>query len=237
MTTPDRALRNCCRWLLHRVVRGRHATGSTWGEAIIGEFETTTGSREALSWLAGGVRATWHERRQARAARRRSEPLRLRVTRRLVATTVVAVVAGVIVNQFVLTVSYIPSASMEPTIVATDRVLVDQLSHHWLDLRHGELLMLHHDGDTAPDTFTAPYRLIGLPGDRIECETGRVHRNGSVLDEPYLPTGSRTDCDPLTVPTATVYVLGDSRSTARDSREWGPVPADQVVGRVLGAGW
>lgn len=234
MTALTRVVRRNCHRLLSLAVRGRRTYGTDWGEALLREFAETTGTWEALSWTAGGIRTVWRERRHRRSIRRRAAPLPVRVTRRLVTTVAMTAVAGTVVNQFVLTVRYIPSVTMEPTIMATDRVLVDRLSHHWLDLRHGELIMLRRDGDAPTDSFTAPFRLIGLPGDRIECAGGRVLRNGSVLDEPYLPAGSVTDCDPLTVPAATVYALGDARANARDSREWGPVPEDRVVGRILG---
>jgi signal peptidase I len=90
-------------------------------------------------------------------------------------------------------------------------------------------------GDAGPN---APERVIGLAGDRVELRDGGVVLNGSVLSEPYLAVGARTDPlpgDPLVwvVPEASVFVLGDGRTGSADSRHYGVVPVAALMGRVI----
>lgn len=234
-TDPDGGLlRRVAQSVLTAAVRGRRERGGPWGEAVLGEFHRTRGGWEAVRWAAGGLRAVWQERRN----RVRELPRFRRISRRLAGTAVLAVVAALLVDQFLLTSRYMPSGSMEPTLLIGDRFLVDRVSHRFAGPHHGDLVEfgLKSDGEQR----MAVKRVIGLPGDAIECRGGRVLRNGTALDEPYLEGGaerSRTECAALTVPDGTMYVLGDHREVSIDSRMWGPVLLDTVEGRVLARYW
>lgn len=91
----------------------------------------------------------------------------------------------------------------------------------------------------ADDTFIK--RVVGVPGDRIELRDGRVVRNGKPTREPFIaPCKAGDVCDfdePITVPPDTVYVLGDNRGQSDDSRFWGPVRNDWVIGKAFGSYW
>lgn len=76
-------------------------------------------------------------------------------------------------------------------------------------------------------------RVIGLPGDRLEFNGGKVYRNGTALDEPYTGGPMSYGFASLTVPPEHFYVMGDNRDRSSDSRQIGPVPAENVQGRVL----
>jgi signal peptidase I len=80
-------------------------------------------------------------------------------------------------------------------------------------------------------------RVIGLPGDTVECRGGRVWLNGAPLDEPYLSAEPdyvhMDDCAATTVPPHRLYVLGDHRVVSQDSRTYGAVSEDALRGRVL----
>lgn len=234
MTPLDREslLRKACRAVLTRAVRGRLDRGSTWGEALLGEYEVATGRWETLRWTASGLRLAWRERRRsARAAA--ATPIRpaARWLRRTVTVAVVLVLAGVLVNWRVADVLYVPSSGMSPTLNPGDRVLVDKLAY---TVERGDLVVLSPRVlGTSPTSDRLVRRVLGLPGDRLECRDGKVFRNGAAADEAYLDSGTRTDCASVTVPPGSYFVLGDNRGSAIDSRQLGPIAAGQVVGKVL----
>jgi signal peptidase I len=171
----------------------------------------------------------WHERR----ARRRELPRIVRIRRRAVLIALIAVVAGLAVNRFVLTVGYEDNGSMETTYLIGDRYVIDLAVFRLTGVQRGDVVEL-----TTPGTRRLIIkRVIGLPGDTVDCRDGRVWLNGAPFDEPYLspdPDQSRTDdCTPTTVPAHELYVLGDHRIVSQDSRTYGPISEDALHGRVL----
>ncbi|MEV4702866.1 signal peptidase I [Actinoplanes sp. NPDC049316] len=240
MTAPVRvresALRRVAYAVLARAVRGRRERGGEWGEAALAEFGETRGDWEAVRWAAGGLRTVWRERRR----RARELPRPLRFARGTVLVLVVGLLAGVVVSRYVMSVGYIPSGSMEPTLQISDRVLLDRITFRATGLRRGDLVAFTKAIEPGARAHTNLKRVIGLPGDTIECRDGRVWRDGSPLDEPYLTLGpeeDRTDCSPVTVPEHQLYLLGDHRIVSIDSREYGTVDEDTVEARVVGRIW
>ncbi len=164
-----------------------------------------------LRWTAGGLRVAWRERRGVRR------------------TVAAALVVAGLCSTF--TVRYIPSPSMAPTLEVTDRALVDRLTFRFTGVDRGDVVVLRVPTGMG-GWFTTVDRVIGVAGDTVDCDAGRVRRDGVPLDEPYT-RGAATDCTPVTVPDGMLYVLGDNRTVARDSRHYGPQPASNVQGRVL----
>lgn len=224
-------IRNLARRILTLAVRGRRAQGGVWGEAILGEFDETVTTWQTLRWTAGGIRVALRERRHRAAEARRAYSRRRRVSRRIVIGTAVAAVVLGVLNQFVVTIAYEPSAGMQPTLRAGTRVFVDRISPHFGGPGRGDLVQVSFS--TSTGHVSAFKRVVGLPGDQISCRDGSLFRDGARVDEPYLPAGSTIDCSALTVPANDVYLLGDNRAVSADSREWGPVPERDITGRVL----
>ncbi|MBO3740863.1 signal peptidase I [Actinoplanes flavus] len=188
--------------------------GRPWGEAVLAEFDQTSGSGEALRWTAGGL---WV------AARERPVAYGVALAAVLLAVT----------TSFSFSVWYVPSNAMTPTLAVTSHHLVDRIGYRVTGVDHGDIVALPIPDAPAHETLL---RVIGLPGDHIECRDGKVLRGGTALDEPYLSFESQvvgTECAPVTVPDGAVYVLGDSRPVAQDSRHWGLISADDVTGRLV----
>lgn len=224
----ETTVRRLARAVLTMAVRGRKPRGGDWGEAILTEFAQTTGDWEAVRWAAGGLRAVRHERR----SRALQLPRIVRIRRRAALIVLIGIVGGLVVNRYALSVGIILTSSMEPTYQVTDRYLMDRLAFRLTGVHYGDVVEF-----TLPDNGGRPVqRVIGLPGDTIECRDGRVWRNGTPLDEPYLPAApeeAHTDCQAVTVPPHRLYLLGDHRAISRDSRQEGTVNQDDVNGKIL----
>jgi len=133
-------------------------------------------------------------------------------------------------------------------------VLVNKLSYHLHDVNRGDVVVFERPpGETNEQVKDLIKRVIGLPGDAITFgpTDHRVYVNGQPLDEPWLqpdvPTLERdrdTDyphtCrpdDPCVVPDGSVWVMGDNRTNSEDSRYFGPITQDLIVGRAFVVVW
>jgi signal peptidase I len=178
---------------------------------------------------------------------------------------VVMALAIALVVQWLLVKPYrIPSGSMEPTLDIGQRVLVNRVSHRLgADPKVGDIITFHPpagadelpprcgsmpaDGQPCPlstpgkSSQTFIKRVVGVAGDRITVRNGHVVRNGRQTSEPFIaPCGGGEGCDfsrPVLVPRGDVFVMGDNRGASDDSRFWGPVPVDWVIGNAFATYW
>jgi signal peptidase I len=127
----------------------------------------------------------------------------------------------------------VPSASNIPTILPGDSVLVSTT----LPVKRGDLVVLRNPAGGPASTLIK--RIIAVAGDTVDIRDGRVILDGRALDEPYVQgaTLPGSVATPVTVPKGSIYVLGDNRMNSEDSRWWGTVRADLVVGRVVAIYW
>ena len=100
--------------------------------------------------------------------------------------------------------------------------------------RHGDIVIMVFPKDPTRDVVK---RVIGLPGDVIEIDSGRAIRNGELLDEPYVVHSDGRSFDAVEVPDSSYYVLGDNRLVSSDSRHWGFVSDEHIIGRVWYSYW
>ncbi|RPI84993.1 MAG: signal peptidase I [Chloroflexi bacterium] len=123
----------------------------------------------------------------------------------------------------------VESISMQPTLYAGNFVLVNKLAFNFVEPERGDVIVFKY----PPDPTQVPYikRIIGLPGDTIHIEGGKVFINGQELIEPYLvePTNRGGD---WVVPENNLFVMGDNRNSSSDSRTWGTVPMENIIGRA-----
>jgi signal peptidase I len=149
----------------------------------------------------------------------------------------------------------IHQVSMEPNFHEGQRVIVSKLDSIWSNLfvntahaaeGHGSSPFAPQRGQVV--VFNAPTgerdalikRVIGLPSDTVELRDGAVLINGTLLNEPYV-TGAQTSCGnycrPFTLGPDEYFLMGDNRVNSLDSRSFGPIPAGQIVGRVVLRYW
>jgi signal peptidase I len=184
-------------------------------------------------------------------------PHGLRVTVDWVVTIAGAIAIVLAIKAWVVNPYRIPSSSMEPTLHCaqpahgcearfSDRVLANRFIYHFREPRRGEIVVFVTPPAArarcgAGGTFVK--RLIGLPGERVELrlQQGKsyVYIDGKKLDEPYIAPNRRDSRGPETfqVRQGQYFMMGDNRSQSCDSREWGTVPRDNLIGKVFATYW
>jgi len=166
--------------------------------------------------------------------RRRTVELGFVRWRTVASLTLQVAVLAVLVAAFFVRAPQVAGLSMEPRIASGETVLISTLGFRFRAARRGDIVAFHHD-DGTPEIYIK--RIIGLPGDRIRIRNGDVVLDGAVLDEPYVRYRDRRSFPEVTVPPGSVYVLGDNRAVSEDSRFWGFVADDQVIGKALAGIW
>lgn len=162
-----------------------------------------------------------------------------------------ALLVAFLIKTFLMQAYYIPSSSMTPTLQVGDRVLVNKLSYEVGDIGRGDLVVFGRPATESTVKTDLIKRVIGLEGELIEIIEGRIYITQSesssrqLLVEPYLASTTYTRgfdntdlCEKATensclIPDNHVFVLGDNRDGSRDSRFFGPIDENTVVGRAF----
>lgn len=100
--------------------------------------------------------------------------------------------------------------------------------------RRGDVIVFEYPLDTSRDFIK---RVIALPGETVEVRNGQVFVDGRRLPEPFGPNPSARSFGPLRVPPDTVFVMGDNRNNSSDSRTWGPLPMNEIIGEAIVSYW
>ncbi|MEG6615316.1 signal peptidase I [Peptococcaceae bacterium 1198_IL3148] len=155
--------------------------------------------------------------------------------RELLESVVIAVVLAIVIRMFVIEPFYIPSGSMEPTLMVNDRIIVSKLSYHFEQPEYGDIVVFKYPMDTSRNFVK---RLIGEPGDTVELKDSKLYINGEAMPESFLPAGLQYDnFGPIEVPAGQYFMLGDNRNNSEDSRYWGFLPEDLIVGKAVFIYW
>lgn len=123
---------------------------------------------------------------------------------------------------------------MEPQIRSGEYVLINTFAYRFGAPGRGEVVAFRHEDDTRAVFIK---RVVGLPGDSIRIDRGTVYVNGTKLDEPYVQDPDNRSFARIIVPPASIYVLGDNRANSEDSRTFGPVGDDRLIGRAVAGVW
>jgi signal peptidase I len=177
--------------------------------------------------------------------------------------TIVAVALGLAlgIQAFLVKPFRIPSESMVPTLEIGQRVLVDRITKNFSDYDRGDILVfkpptgaesnscgVQHAETSACPTATEDRsdtnfikRVVAVGGDRVKVLGGAVYVNGRRQKEPYARLDDSCGIcnlpDEITVPDGYYFMMGDNRGASADSREWGPIPKDWVIGQAFATYW
>lgn len=156
-------------------------------------------------------------------------------------TSVVALSIFVVVYLFLVQPHEIKGSSMEPNFHNNEYILTDKISYKFREPQRGEVIIFK-----APTNNEVDYikRVIGLPGDRIKVQDGFVYVNEMKLNESYLadktpllPGSSMQEGVEITIPPDHIFVMGDNRPHSSDSREFGPVSFNLIIGHAIFRYW
>ncbi|MBI2617035.1 signal peptidase I [Candidatus Gottesmanbacteria bacterium] len=156
-------------------------------------------------------------------------------------TIVVALSIFVVVYLFIFQPHEIKGSSMEPNFFNNEYILTDKISYRFGEPKRGDVIILK-----APKNPDIDYikRVIGLPNERLKVQNGFVYINGEQLLEPYIsettnlfPGSYMQEGVEITVPEGFYFVMGDNRQHSSDSREFGPISSDLIIGRAFLRYW
>lgn len=144
------------------------------------------------------------------------------------------------VSVFIIVFLYQPvkveGTSMMPNLSDQERIFINKFVYHWEAVERGDVVVFRYPRDRSKSYIK---RVIGLPGDKVQIDEGRVYVNGVLLEEAYVPAqyADERSYEEITVPPNSYFVLGDHRNLSNDSRDFGPVHEGYIYGKAVFAYW
>jgi signal peptidase I len=162
--------------------------------------------------------------------------VRLAVLASLAKDFALALLLALFVLIFLFQPFRVDGESMLPRFQDHERIIVNKLSYRLGEIQRGDVVVFWFPAD-ANKSFVK--RVVGMPGEVVEIQQGRVHINGELLEEDYVPEEFRLreDHGPMLVRRGYYYVLGDHRTRSYDSRAWGLVPERYIYGKAVLTYW
>lgn len=169
-----------------------------------------------------------------------------------------ALVIAVVIKTFLIQPFWIPSESMLPTIEVNDRVMVNKLAYDIGEVSRGDVVVFRNPLDpeieeSIPEAVIRSVleavgirtrghddlikRVVGLPGETIQISDGQLLVNGVALSEDYTDGSVMPDAGPFPVGADDVFVMGDNRDESFDSRRFGSIPMDDLIGKAFIVIW
>ena len=163
----------------------------------------------------------------------RGESMAGSVVREMLGTIGPALIIAIVIHLFLAQATRVEGYSMEPTLYGHQRLIIEKLSYWLTQPERGDIVVIRVDGF---DELLIK-RVIGLPGETLESKNGVVFIDGKPLDEPYVNGAPRGDFSATKIPDGYIFVMGDNRNNSNDSRSFGPVPIDHIVGHAWMRYW
>jgi len=158
----------------------------------------------------------------------------LAVLRELGGTVLPAVLLALLINLFLARATVVQGQSMEPNLHNNERVIVEKVTYRFIHgPRRGDVVILEVPGQEQP----LIKRVVGLPGEVVAVRNGQVFINDQPLEEEWATSQGGPNYPPTLIPPLHVFVLGDNRGHSNDSRSFGPVPVDHILGRAWVVYW
>ena len=184
------------------------------------------------------------------------------ILREAVETVFVVLVLVILIRNFLGEPRWIPSASMRPTLIEGDRLIIEKVSGFLSMPKRGDILVFYPPTEELGQSYWSKFtrligyfnsdtafikRVIGVPGDKIFIKDGvGVFVNGKLLKEPYIQQLNKFRIvqqnkpiysGPMIVPKNEYFMMGDNRGDSLDSRFWGFLPKDRIIGKAYFRFW
>jgi signal peptidase I len=154
--------------------------------------------------------------------------------REVIETVLPAVAIALVINLFLAQATQVLGQSMEPTLHSSQRVVVEKVTYRFLHgPRRGDIVVIN----LPEQTDMLIKRVVALPGETVEVRAGKVYVDGELLEENWTTTPGGGSYGPKIIPPLHIFVLGDNRGASNDSRSFGPVAIEHVVGHAWFSYW
>lgn len=130
---------------------------------------------------------------------------------------------------------YLPTASMEPTLKVDDRVLVHKKAYESAFPQRGDIILFNPTKELREQNFNGPFiqRVVGLPGETIAIKNGKVYIDNQPIKEDFCNEPRKYIIEPTQIPEHAYYVLGDNCNNSYDSKYWGYLSEDLIIGKAV----
>lgn len=181
----------------------------------------------------------------------------------IIETIIFVLIAVVLIRFFIGELRWIPSSSMYPTLIEGDRLFVQKVTKPFVDYKRGDVVVFYPPDEVLKTDFLSVLsrltgvfckdiayikRIIGMPGDKFEIKKEKdeyhVYINNVKQDEPYIlsttdwiPCREDMNCGPFVIPENHYFMMGDNRGNSQDSRFWGFLPKENVIGHAVFKFW
>jgi signal peptidase I len=181
---------------------------------------------------APGREGAGRQKQGAKSARKHGS---LGMVIEVVAIVAAAFVIAMLVQAFLFKPFTVHQVSMQPNLIEGDRILINRLVYHFHDPNPGDVIVFHSAVVEGEDLVK---RVVAVAGESVAVHDGALYVNGVKKDEPYLKEqGFEGEMSETVIPADQVFVMGDNRNNSGDSRMFGPIEIDSIVGEAFVIYW